>query len=88
MDIKNFIESIGLEKIKVNSVEKIEDYEVITIEGGLNGVGTLDYYLEQVKLIEEELTGSCSEKWLISWINDCLDDVWTLKLGVRQYESI
>lgn len=88
MNIKNFIESIGLEKIKVNSIEKIEDYEVITIEGGLNGTGTLDYYLDQVKIIEEELTGLCSEKWLISWVNDCLDDVWTLKLGVRQYENL
>lgn len=55
---------------------------VITIYGGLNGGGEWDEYLEDILALYNDL----SEKyhvWIIDLDVDCLDDVWTLKFGIK-----
>lgn len=83
IDYKKIIDSLDLDKISVKSVEEKEDYNIITIHGGLNGLGDIFFYLNQVDRIVCELSADKKDVWLISWENDCADDVWYLKLGVR-----
>ena len=80
---KEIISKLELQEVEFSSiVEEKEDYDVIAIHGGLNGRGDILYYLDQVERIVRELQGYCKNVWLVSWINDCPDDVWYLKLGV------
>lgn len=81
-DYKEIIDALGLECVSVSSVEYNKDYSIISIHGGLNGRGDILYYLDQVEHIVCELQGHCKDVWLVSWTNDCLDDVWYLKLGI------
>lgn len=81
-DYKGIIDTLGLQRVKFSSVEEKEDHDVITIYGGLNGCGDILYYLDQIERIVCELQGYCKDVWLVSWLNDCPDDVWYLKLGV------
>lgn len=83
--MKNYeeiIDGLELERVNVAHIEEKEDHDVITIYGGLNGRGDILYYLDQVERIICELQGHCKDVWLVSWTNDCLDDVWYLNLGV------
>lgn len=79
---EKIIDSLELEKVNVACIEEKEDHDVITIYGGLNGHGDILYYLDQVERIVCELQGYCKKVWLVSWTNDCPDDVWYLNLGV------
>lgn len=81
-DYKEIIDALGLKCVSVSSVEYNKDYSIISIHGGLNGCGDILYYLDQVEHIVCELQGHCKDVWLVSWTNDCLDDVWYLKLGI------
>lgn len=81
-DYKEIINNLELQRVKFSSVEEKEDHDVITIHGGLNGRGDILYYLDQVKRIVCELQKRYKDVWLVSWTNDCLDDVWHLKLGI------
>lgn len=81
---KEIIEELELERISVLSIEYNEDYSIISICGGLNGCGDISYYLSQVERIVSELQKYCKDIWLINWINDCLDDIWYLKLGINE----
>lgn len=83
---KEIIDKISLLKVSLESVEEMDDYDILTIHGGLNGSGDFHYYLTQILAIvlqfESEL--NVNDIWLIDWINDCPDDVWTLRIGVRK----
>lgn len=81
-DYKEIIDRLELKRISISSIAYHKDHSVISIRGGLNGCGDIIYYLDQVERIICELQGYCKDVWLISWTNDCLDDVWYLKLGV------
>lgn len=77
---KGWIDSLKLERIDVHSVEKQpEGHYIATIYGGLNGPGSWEVYIRQICMIVDSLSGS----WVIDLINDCLDDIWTLRLGFR-----
>lgn len=83
---KEIIEKLQLNKISLASVEEKEDYDILTFFGGLNGNGCFYYYLEQVSAIISNLGYTLSvtrDTWLIDWINDCPDDRWVLRIGVR-----
>lgn len=84
INYKEIINNLNLDKISVKSVEEKKDYTIITIYGGLNGFGDIFFYLYQVDRIVCALSADRKEVWLISWENDCLDDVWTLKLGIKR----
>lgn len=78
--IRGWIDSLRLERIDVRSVEQQpEGHYIATIYGGLNGCGSWDLYIRQIGMIIDSLQGS----WVIDLNNDCLDDVWTLRLGFR-----
>lgn len=80
--------SLKLEGISLYSIEEKDDYDILTFHGGLNGSGDFYKYLEQVKSIINSLGSEfhvLHDIWLIDWINDCLDDVWTLRIGIRTF---
>lgn len=66
---------------KITLVEIINknNHYVVTLYGGLNGYGRLHNYLNDV----QEIINQFDDVWLINWDNDCLDDVWVLKIGIR-----
>lgn len=78
--IIGWIDSLRLEKIRVISVEEQkEGHWIATIYGGFNGNGSWNLYIRQIEMILDSLQGS----WIIDLNNDCLDDLWTLRLGFR-----
>lgn len=88
--MKNYnkvIDSLNLTGVSLNSVEKKDDYDILTLYGGLNGKGDFLNYMRQVITIIHNLESQGLSKvkdiWLIDWINDCPDDVWTLRIGIR-----
>ena len=66
-------------KISIHEISNQGSHYIVTLYGGLNGVGELFNYLNDVQYIVAQL----DDVWLIDWSNDCLDDVWVLRLGVR-----
>ncbi len=69
-----------------NSDEENEDggrYFILTVDGGLNGRGKLLFYLEDVAKLVKKLMTRFTYVWLIDWNNDCPDDVFRLRLGLR-----
>ena len=65
--------------ISIHEISKQGTHYIVTLYGGLNGRGDFFDYLSDVQHIVVQL----DNVWLIDWINDCLDDVWTLRIGVR-----
>lgn len=53
---------------------------VAYIHGGENGPGSWVDYCEYIKNIFSNVTDS----WLLDLVNDCADDVWTMRLGFRE----
>lgn len=87
METRNYKEIIEiLSHYELKSVENKEDHDVLTIYGGLNGNGRFNEYLNEVSCIIFQLVDKFDLKmddvWLIDWINDCLDDVFVLRIGV------
>jgi hypothetical protein len=60
-----------------------DPYYIATIFGGDNGSGNWKKYLNEVKKLVNELSKKFSDVWIVDWWNDCLDDVYTLRVGVR-----
>lgn len=71
------IKELNLEKISPREYEDKGDHAIITIDGGFNGTGDWSLYLLQITRIVQSLNA-----WVIDLINDCIDDVWTLRIGV------
>lgn len=65
--------------ISIHEISKQGTHYIVTLYGGLNGRSDFFDYLSDVQHIILQL----DNVWLIDWINDCLDDVWTLRIGVR-----
>ncbi len=81
--VAGWIDSLHLDRVRLNSVEEqAEGHYIATIYGGFNGSGSWDLYIRQIGMIIDSLSGS----WVIEVINDCLDDLWTLRLGFRLHE--
>ena len=62
-------------------VEEYENYVVVEFYGGLNGLGKWTNYIDAIS----ELIHIIDEKyncWLVNLDNDCLDDVFYLKIGI------
>ena len=70
------------DNLHFNQLSKIApDYVVAEIYGGLNGRGEWTDYLQTITNLFKAIRES-HNCWLISLENDCLDDVFTLKIGV------
>lgn len=77
MEYFDKIKSLNLEKVTPSKCEDKGDHVIITIYGGFNGRGDWSLYLLQITRIIQAL-----DAWVIDLINDCPDDVWTLRIGV------
>lgn len=66
-------------KITLHEIVNKGNHYVVTLYGGLNGCGRLHNYLNDV----QEIINQFNNVWLVNWDNDCPDDVWVLKIGVR-----
>lgn len=75
----NKIRALELEKVTPSKCEDKGNHVIITIHGGFNGRGDWSLYLLQITRIIQAL-----DAWVIDLINDCLDDVWTLRIGVHK----
>lgn len=64
--------------MRCSAVEVNKDHVVVTINGGNNGYSDFNQYLTDIKTIISYF----DKVWLIDWINDCLDDVWVLRIGI------
>lgn len=76
--LRGWIASLQLERVVFADFCNKDDHSVITLYGGFNGPNRWDVYMKQISAILESLPGS----WLVSLVNDCPDDVWTLKIGI------
>lgn len=75
----NKIRALELEKVTPSKCEDKGNHVIITIHGGFNGRGDWSLYLLQITRIIQAL-----DAWVIDLKNDCLDDVWTLRIGVHK----
>ena len=80
MNTKEKINNLELSRITVDNIEDRSDYELVTILGGFNGSSMWNVYLEQIK----EIMNLFKDCWLIDLTNDCLDDLWKLRIGIRK----
>lgn len=64
--------------MRCSTVEVHKDHVVVTINGGNNGYSDFNQYLTDIKTIINYF----DKVWLIDWVNDCLDDVWVLRIGI------
>lgn len=73
------------EEIGKDVLDGYEDspYYILELDGGLNGCGRFLFYMEDVSKLIKKLMLRFKDVWLIDWINDCPDDVFTLRLGMR-----
>jgi hypothetical protein len=60
------------------------DTLVVELSGGLNGRGSWDYYLLDLSEIMHFLNINEMKCWLIDIKNDCLDDVFQVRFGIRK----
>lgn len=56
---------------------------ILAIHGGLNGNGKWPIYLKDVEYVVSVLSERFRSVELYDWKNDVLDDVWDLKLVLR-----
>lgn len=45
-------------------------------------------YLSVVKKLAKKLIDVFGDCWLVDWSNDCLDDVWTVRLGFADVNDL
>lgn len=64
--------------MRCSAVEINKDHLIVTINGGNNGYSDFNQYLTDIKTIINYF----DKVWLIDWVNDCLDDVWVLRIGI------
>lgn len=82
--IKNKLDALNLKHIKVDHIQVKHDHVVITVYGGENGTGRWQSYLGQIDAIVRAFAGS----WVVDIKNDCLDDLWVLRLGWRMDQEM
>lgn len=58
-----------------------DNYVVAEFYGGLNGSGKWDNYLRDITSLFDEIQFNY-KCWLVDLHNDCLDDVFYLKIGI------
>jgi hypothetical protein len=66
-------------RITLKEIINKNTHYVVTLYGGLNGCGRLHNYLKDV----QEIINQFDHVWMVTWDNDCPDDVWILKIGIR-----
>ena len=87
--IVNFIQekcnevSTAKDNLHFNQVIKTGlTYVIVEFYGGLNGRGEWTDYLQTITNLFKAIRES-HDCWLYNMENDCIDDVFTLRMGVR-----
>ena len=62
---------------------KRDQYLVVRFFGGLNGPGKWTEYMSQITKLINEISKEY-HCWLVQLVNDCIDDVFTLDIGVSK----
>lgn len=62
---------------------KRDQYLVVRFFGGLNGPGKWTEYMPQITKLINEISKEY-HCWLVQLVNDCIDDVFTLDIGVSK----
>ena len=62
---------------------KRDQYLVVRFFGGLNGPGKWTEYMPQITKLINEISKEY-HCWLVQLVNDCVDDVFTLDVGVSK----
>lgn len=85
-DIKN--ERSNIYVFDEENFTEVDEYGtiVIALVGGLNGHGEWDNYFEDLANIVKKIKENGYDTWTIDLVNDCLDDVFTIKLGIKKNE--
>ena len=61
--------------------------KVLCLSGGLNGCGEWENYFSDLSKVVTRLKKEGYHTWTISLKNDCLDDVFYLKLGISRKKN-
>ena len=62
---------------------KRDQYLVVRFFGGLNGPGKWTEYMPQITKLINEISKEY-HCWLVQLVNDCIDDVFTLDIGIEK----
>lgn len=83
-------DSAKVDRIYVWDVHKVKDGPyIINFGGGANGGGDEKKWVQYFALVKKVVTKIQKEfkhVWMLDWTNDCLDDVWTLRICVDPSE--
>lgn len=88
--IENKLNFKNSSNLKLCKIQKIKDkftkeiHYIAEIYGGLNGNGEWVDYLDDIQYILVKIPNS----WIVDLSCDCADDVWTLKVGFREKETL
>jgi hypothetical protein len=89
-DVKTLVETYSLSDSMIFAEDFIVDeYGTFTVElkGGLNGNGNWVNYLKGLARTFEGLSVNGIDAWIIKMNNDCLDDVFYCKIGVKRQDK-
>lgn len=80
-------------KLQVNDIVELHDrteyyapYVVVEFYGGLNGSGNWFEYMKDITNMFDILQPEYN-CWLVNLENDCPDDLFTLKIGIRKNDT-
>lgn len=82
--IKNTFDELKFKRISFDKIQVKSDHILIHISGGGNGPGRWQDYLGQIDSIVRAFKGS----YVVDIINDCPDDIWYLRLGLRMTDKL
>lgn len=84
--VSKSIETMGEEKSRLSVLESFRDYcDTVTckIAGGLNGCGRWEEYFSDISELVAMVRSKGVNMWLVEGYNDCLDDLFYLKFGLK-----
>ena len=84
--VSKSIETMGEGKSRLSVLESFRDYcDTVTckVAGGLNGCGRWEDYFSDISELVAMVRSEGVNMWLVEGYNDCLDDLFYLKFGLK-----
>ncbi len=66
--------------------EYIDKFYIVKLYMGENGDGKWENYFSEMMNFVNNMKGKGYDIWMVDWINDCPDDVSTIRFGFRNKE--
>ena len=88
-NVNEIIRKVNNDKVKLDEnytkiVESKTGHVIVEIAGGLNGGGDWEDYFEVLANLCKVAKEKYGKKiWVIELNNDCLDDIFYIKIGIR-----